>query len=58
MEGGDEPGIGAHNAIKTTELYLAIYESAKQGNRIDLPLTSQDEFPLNAIAKRQESRSL
>ena len=56
MEGGPEPDLSVTNAIKTTELYLAIYESAKQGNRVDLPMGPQPEFPLDAIKIRQEKQ--
>jgi predicted dehydrogenase len=55
LEGGTEPELSAANALKSTEVYLAIYESAKQGNRIDLPLETQADFPLNAIAARQRT---
>lgn len=55
IEGGAEPGISGRQAALSSELYLACYESAKQGDRIDLPLGSQAEFPLNAIATRQKA---
>jgi hypothetical protein len=37
-------------AMASTELYLACYESSKRRDRIDLPLPDQDGFPLDAIA--------
>jgi predicted dehydrogenase len=48
MEGGGEPDLSVTNALKSTEIYLAIYESAKNGDKVDLPLGAQAEFPLTA----------
>ncbi len=56
MEGGPESELSVDNALKTTELYLAIYESAKRGDRIDLPLGTQADFPLDAVAARQKAQ--
>ncbi|MCE0483487.1 MAG: Gfo/Idh/MocA family oxidoreductase [Methylacidiphilales bacterium] len=53
LEGGKESQLSLRNAALSTELYLAAYESAKTGDRIDLPLASQREFPLDEIARRQ-----
>jgi len=55
LEGGTEPELSAANALKSTEVYLAVYESAKRGDRIDLPLARQGDFPLNAVAARQKN---
>jgi predicted dehydrogenase len=52
IEGGPAPELAGANAIKSTELYLAAWESARRSDRIDLPLTGQSEFPLQAIAAR------
>ena len=52
VDGGEEPEVSGRNGLLSTELYLAAYESAKRGDRIDLPLTGQTEFPLKAVAAR------
>jgi predicted dehydrogenase len=46
IEGGPEPMVSGANAIFSSELYLAAYESARRGDRVDLPLGNQHEFPL------------
>lgn len=53
IEGGSEPEISARSGLASTELYLAAYESAKRHDRVDLPLTTQDEFPLESIAAQK-----
>lgn len=53
IESGEEPETSARNGLKSTELYLAAYESARQRDRIDLPLGAQSEFPLQALAGTQ-----
>lgn len=53
LDGGSESQLSLRNAVLSTELYLAAYESAKSGDRIDLPLISQSRFPLDAVAQRQ-----
>jgi len=50
MEGGPVPSIAASNGLLSTELYLAVYESAARRDRIDLPLGAQCEFPLDRLA--------
>lgn len=55
IEGGPKPDVSGDNALKSTEIYLAAYESAYRGNRVDLPLVHQSDFPLNGIAKRQSA---
>lgn len=52
-EGGPESTLSLRNGVLSTELYLAAYESAKQGDQIDLPLLGQREFPLDEVARRQ-----
>jgi predicted dehydrogenase len=51
LEGGREPEVAGTNALRTTELYLAAYESALQRDRVDLPMGEQAQFPLEAIGK-------
>jgi len=55
IEGGPEPEVSGRNALLSTELYLAAYESALRGGRLDLPLAGQARFPLDEIAARQAS---
>ena len=55
LDGESEPQVCLRNALASTELYLAAYESAKIGDRIDLPLAFQAKFPLDEIACRQRS---
>jgi len=46
--GGAEPQCSLANALKSSELYLAAYESAISGGEICLPLSDlQDSFPLS-----------
>ena len=54
IEGGPVSMLGLPNMRHTSELNLAAYMSAAQGDRIDLPLTdfSLAEWPLEAIAAR------
>ena len=56
IEGSEPPVTGLPNALKTSELNLAAYLSALQGDRIDLPLSEQlsrfDAWPIDAIAER------
>jgi len=46
IEGGTEPEISGRNALRSSELYLAAYESAKRRDRVTLPLVGQSVFPL------------
>jgi predicted dehydrogenase len=46
LEEGREPELSSRKVIKATELIFATYESARQGGRIDLPLTAEDSFIL------------
>ncbi len=42
LKEGREPELSSKKVIRTTELIFATYESARQGGRIDLPLTVED----------------
>ncbi len=53
LEGSPEPEVSARKGLATTELYLAAYESARRRDRVDLPLTTQAELPLEAIAEKR-----
>ncbi len=55
ISGGAEPQCSLRNGLLSSELFLAAYESAKIGDRIDLPLTSQSAFPLMGVAERQST---
>jgi predicted dehydrogenase len=46
IEGGPEPEISGRNALASSELYLAAYESWRRSDRVDLPLGEQAAFPL------------
>jgi hypothetical protein len=50
-EGGPEPEVSGANALLSAELYLAAYESSLRGDRVDIPLTAQRRFPLDAIVE-------
>jgi len=50
MEEGPESQLSARNALKSSEIYMACYESALRRDRIDLPMKSQRSFPLDEIA--------
>lgn len=52
LTGGEEPTVGATNALPTSELNLAAYLSAVERDRIDLPLAdlSLSEWPLERLA--------
>jgi len=45
---GSEPGIGGANALQTTEIVFACWESARRGGPVDLPL-GIDDNPLEAM---------
>lgn len=49
-DGGPAPLLAAPNALLSTELALACYESALRRDRIDLPLGPQGVFPLERLA--------
>jgi UDP-N-acetylglucosamine 3-dehydrogenase len=51
-DGGSEPEVSVRNAFTSSELYLAAYESALRSAKITLPVDAQDEFPLDALARR------
>ena len=50
LEAGEEPELGAENALNATELIFATWESARQRGRVDLPLTIDDN-PLEAMVE-------
>lgn len=50
-EGGAAPEVSGPNALLSAELYLAAYESSLRGDRVDIPLTAQSRFPLDAIVE-------
>ena len=53
LDAGDEPALGAENALRTTEILFAVYESSRRRGRIDLPLETDDN-PLNAMVESGE----
>lgn len=46
---GRKPLLSSENAIKSTEIIFAAYESVRRRGRIDLPLTDIDDSPLRAM---------
>lgn len=56
IETGSEPEVSGQNALASAEIYLAAYESARRGDRVDLPLTAQSEFPLAGLAAATQNR--
>ena len=56
MEGGPKPRLDLSSMLQTSELNLAAYLSAVQGDRIDLPLAGEDlkisEWPVEILARR------
>ena len=48
LDSGDEPVIGAKNALNGTEIIFGIWESARRRGRVDLPLDIDDN-PLEAM---------
>ena len=52
--GGDEPEVSGRNALLSTELYLAAYESSLRHDQIELPLVGQARFPLDELSSRYE----
>jgi predicted dehydrogenase len=56
-DGSDpEPEISLSSAVRTTELYLAAYQSAIDSGRVCLPLTGQRTSPLSGLADRAGCR--
>ncbi|MBX7247284.1 MAG: Gfo/Idh/MocA family oxidoreductase [Candidatus Sumerlaeaceae bacterium] len=54
LDGGPEPILGLTNTLPTCELALGAYLSAKRGDRVDLPLDSDEtEWPLEEMARRE-----
>lgn len=50
LEEGTTPTVGARNALNTTEIIFASWESVRQRGRIDLPLTITDN-PLATMVR-------
>ncbi|MWV41979.1 Gfo/Idh/MocA family oxidoreductase [Natrialba sp. INN-245] len=48
LETGEEPELGARNALNATELIFATWESARRRGRVDLPLEIDDN-PLESM---------
>jgi predicted dehydrogenase len=46
---GRKPLLSSENAIQSTEIIFAAYESARRRGRIDLPLTDIDDSPLRSM---------
>lgn len=53
LDEGTEPTVSARNALNTTEIIFACWESARQRGRIDLPLTIDDN-PLESMVENGE----
>lgn len=51
---GRQPALHANRALAATELVFGIWESARRGGRVDLPLTVDDN-PLDSIVAEQMS---
>jgi hypothetical protein len=54
-EGGESP-LCAANALRTTELIFAGYESARKRARIDLPLTIKDNPLADLFPKKKATK--
>lgn len=54
LETGEEPELGAQNALTATELIFAAWESSRRRGRVDLPLEIDD----NPLAAMVESGAL
>jgi UDP-N-acetylglucosamine 3-dehydrogenase len=53
IEGGPEPVLGLSNMLKTSELNLGAYISARRGDRVDFPINDiVDEWPVEELARR------
>ncbi|WP_235853567.1 Gfo/Idh/MocA family protein [Halosimplex salinum] len=50
LESGEEPSIGARNALNTTEIIFGVWESARRRGRVDFPLEIDDN-PLEAMVE-------
>ncbi|AHG01350.1 glucose fructose oxidoreductase (plasmid) [Halostagnicola larsenii XH-48] len=53
LEAGEEPELGAENALNATELIFATWESARKRGRVDLPLNI-DGNPLTEMVESGE----
>ena len=52
LQEGYEPALAAANALQTTEIIFAAWESARRGDRVDLPLEIEDN-PLEAMIENK-----
>jgi len=50
---GEEPILGASEALVATELIFAIYESVRRRGRVDLPLKTEDNALESLIEKKE-----
>lgn len=48
LQDGEQPELGAENALNATELIFAVWESSRRRGRVDLPLEIEDN-PLSAM---------
>lgn len=55
LRSGSESELAARNALQTTEVIFASWESARRGERVDLPLDIEDN-PLQAMVESRERR--
>jgi predicted dehydrogenase len=53
VETGAEPTLSAQNALNSTEIIFAVWESSRRRGRVDLPLDIQDN-PLHAMVESGE----
>jgi UDP-N-acetylglucosamine 3-dehydrogenase len=50
LESGDQPVIGAENALNSTEIIFGVWESARRRGRVEFPLEIDDN-PLEAMVE-------
>jgi len=51
LDTGDRPLLSSHNAIRSTEVIFATYESSRRRGRVDLPLDTEDSALLAMLAQ-------
>lgn len=54
LDGGPRSGLAADNALQTTEIIFACWESARRGDRVELPLEITDN-PLRDLVGETEA---
>jgi predicted dehydrogenase len=52
LDTGERPLLSSHNALRTTEVIFAAYESSRFRGRVDLPLQTDDSALLSMLAER------